>query len=770
MRLNNPLWPLLWLLLVSVFAVSLGRMLFQGFPLQTNILALLPHTEKTPQATHAMDLATKELGRKLLFLVGAGKQADAMAAADILAARLKETQGYTSIQYKVSPTQMQAYAKFYYPMRQQLLSQAQRQQLEESPKNLMASAMATLFGPLGSGRAAMLSEDPFFLFSNYLGTLPNAGGKLSLNHNRLTLRQDGKIWVFLSASTLDSPFSLAAQKRLLPPLNETLTEIEKQYPSVEVLKTGSLFFAAQGSQSAQQEISTIGIGSLLGVIILLLAAFRSGRPLLLSLLSILVGSLAALVITIWCFGSVHLFTLVFGASLIGVSIDYSFHFFAEQYLPQKDRFSGLRHIMPAITMGMLTSVIAYLSLAIAPFPGLRQLALFSAAGLLMAFFTVIALFPHLASQRVYSRPNWLTRGCNLLLQCWLRPTTRQLQLGFAILILASLVAIYHLKANDDIRVLQSSSPELVHNDTKLKQMLGYQFDTRFFVVEGQTPQQVLERQEALFSQLDQLISQQQLASYQGLASWLPSVHTQQQNYQLLHSRYQQLLPEYFSKLGLKNRQQVLEELLSQPFKPVGVKQWLESPVSKNLHFLWQGEFKGQYAGIVLLGHSHSLQLLQQLQGPHITLISKADDISALFKLYRHRIAWILGGAYLAIALLLLGRYGVRRASILMLPPLLAGLLALGATSLMGETLNLFHMLALMLVLGIGVDYTLFFAEAGKRPLNTLIAIALSAVTTLLSFGLLALSHTQAVHGFGLTVLVGIGAAFVLSPLVARSDS
>jgi predicted exporter len=46
----------------------------------------------------------------------------------------------------------------------------------------------------------------------------------------------------------------------------------------------------------------------------------------------------------------------------------------------------------------------------------------------------------------------------------------------------------------------------------------------------------------------------------------------------------------------------------------------------------------------------------------------------------------------------------------------------------------------------------------------LLAIALSSVTTLLAFGLLAFSATTAIHAFGLTVLVGIFSAFLLSPM------
>jgi predicted exporter len=110
------------------------------------------------------------------------------------------------------------------------------------------------------------------------------------------------------------------------------------------------------------------------------------------------------------------------------------------------------------------------------------------------------------------------------------------------------------------------------------------------------------------------------------------------------------------------------------------------------------------------------------------------------------------------------RYGLRQAAIVLIPPVFAGLIALIVISAMGETLNLFNFLAMILVLGIGIDFTLFLAEARGELKSTIFAITLSALTTMISFGLLALSSTYAVHSFGMTVLVGIACAYLLCPL------
>jgi predicted exporter len=85
---------------------------------------------------------------------------------------------------------------------------------------------------------------------------------------------------------------------------------------------------------------------------------------------------------------------------------------------------------------------------------------------------------------------------------------------------------------------------------------------------------------------------------------------------------------------------------------------------------------------------------------------------------------------------------------------------------MGQAISVFNLMALLLVLGIGIDAALFMRESRGRNYDTLLAIGLSTLTTVLSFGLLSLSATAAIHSFGVTILLGIGFCFILSPLAA----
>ena len=79
-------------------------------------------------------------------------------------------------------------------------------------------------------------------------------------------------------------------------------------------------------------------------------------------------------------------------------------------------------------------------------------------------------------------------------------------------------------------------------------------------------------------------------------------------------------------------------------------------------------------------------------------------------------------------------------------------------------MTVFSMMALMLVLGVGVNYSIFLMEGRARPGTTGVAVLLSASTTVLSFGLLAFSGTPALSGFGATLLIGISVTVLATPL------
>jgi predicted exporter len=79
-------------------------------------------------------------------------------------------------------------------------------------------------------------------------------------------------------------------------------------------------------------------------------------------------------------------------------------------------------------------------------------------------------------------------------------------------------------------------------------------------------------------------------------------------------------------------------------------------------------------------------------------------------------------------------------------------------------LTIIHMVALLLVMGLGLDYALFVGrtETGEERRSTRHAVMACALTTSLTFAILADSSIPLLRFLGLTVAVGSAASFVMA--------
>jgi predicted exporter len=150
--------------------------------------------------------------------------------------------------------------------------------------------------------------------------------------------------------------------------------------------------------------------------------------------------------------------------------------------------------------------------------------------------------------------------------------------------------------------------------------------------------------------------------------------------------------------------------------------------------------------------------------PGVTFVDPLARIAATFERIRVRTTWLVILGYALISALLVWRYGRREALRMLYPPLLALGLTLGVLGWLGEPVNLFVVVALILILGLGRDYAVFLREGGAARRSPALAVSLSAMTMLFSFGLLAVSSIPALHVFGIATLVGILASYLSAPL------
>ncbi len=298
---------------------------------------------------------------------------------------------------KLDAKQLGAMGAFYLPHAGMLLSPTDRAALRDGQSEVVAQkALAQLYGVGGFVDAKLLRQDPFLLFPAFLTSLPAPLSRLTMDDGRLAVREAGTDWVLVSGDITGDPYALDTQDRFGAVLDQAVAKATQAHPGLQVKRTGAIFFATKGSQSGLEETSTLGTIATVGTVLLLIGVFRRAGPLMMNVLAVVIGIGAGLAANLWVFGEIHIATLLFGVGLTGVAVDYGIHYSATVFDPERPTaWQRLHKILPGISLGLLTTLIGYAILLAAPFPALRQVAVFSIVGLTASFLTVVFWFPFL---------------------------------------------------------------------------------------------------------------------------------------------------------------------------------------------------------------------------------------------------------------------------------------------------------------------------------------------------------------------------------------
>ncbi len=769
----------LWLLLAMGVVVTCTAQFAatNRVPVQTNLLALLPATERNPVAEEAVGRLAEATGNRAVFLVGGEAAAVAAGAARTFATVLRNSGVFRQVVADIPMLDPKQLTAWYLRHRYSLLAAKDRATLAAGPgnlKDLESRLQHKLYTPFRFGLTLSPAEDPFGFTDAWLAGLPLRSLKLEPENGLLVAHEAHWHWVLVSAELSGSAYDSTMQQRVNAAVERAQGELGNVYPDVTVLRTGTVFFADAARRSAEREFDLIGSGSLLGMLGMLYLVFRSLRPLALGLLSVAFGIATATAVTIGVHGELHLITLVFGASLIGEAIDYAVQYFAAHLGAGAswDAMAGLRRIAPGLLLALATSLVGYGALLLAPFPALSQIGLFAFAGLSAAWLSVFLLLPALLARPSRRDPQAAVAAAQKFLRWWqMRMSQRRCLLVAALLLVVAAPGWLQLGGNDDVRLLVSRPASLLAEEEQIRAVTGFGNSSQFFLIEGETPEVVLAREEGLTDRLEALARQGLLTGYQALSSFVPSPERQADNYRLWQEKVfvdEAALKTLFERSDLRDDlfDRQIADFKSAAASRLRLDDWLQAPWSTPFRHLWLGRTGQGYAAVVLpQGVRAAAQLADAAAGlPGVTLVDKAGSVSHLLLKYRQwGVLWLLGASALIYGVLCL-RYGARQAAVTLAPTLLAMGSALGLFGYLSAPLTLFNLMGLMLVLGVGVNYAIFLREGGGRAAATLTGVLLSAGTTLLSFGLLAFSSMPALSGFGLTLLAGVGIAVLLAPM------
>ena len=655
----------------------------------------------------------------------------------------------------------------------------------EGVENFALEALSKAYGGFTMLPLDNIDTDPFLLteyhLQNYLASVQNAGTAMSLKNGVLASKFEGKWYVMIRGILSQKGAKLASKNNAVTAIYNCCKKYENNEDGTTFVFSGTPFHSHESSNAASREISIIAAVSMLAVIILLIFIFRSVRPLIYSVASILISLAVALLATLAVFHKMHVITLVFGTSLIGSCIDYSLHFFTH-WAANKELESGLEirnHIFSGLLMAIISTGICFAILLFAPFMILKQMSLFCLTGLISSFLTTIAVYPFikLPPQRGNVR---FTAGFEKLTakleQKWVGRTVIVILFLFSILS----IVVFHknVKIKNNLLNLYDMKGRLLQDEIIASQVIQYT-PGGWYIVSGDTEDQALANEEKLRRKFEEITDGQ--VGYVCTSSFVPSIEVQKKSReaykQLMKKSAEQLqalgfdeVENFDAMMALMNDYEITKNSYVS-FENENIPDFIKTSISS----VWLGKVDGKYYTVLLptkvTDYSDYRSLAENDE--NVFFISKSQDISADLDSLTVMILKFFVVAYILMFIMLRFFYSWKQALKIISVPFLIILVVVSSFATFKINMEFFSVTGLILVFGLGLDYIIYMMENEKKSAHTdnsalePFATMVSFITTIISFGALALSSFKPVHLIGLSIFIGLATAYISSFFYGR---
>lgn len=717
---------------LAVAALFIALRFSQGLPLDTNILKALPLAGHDAVVADAIARAEAAAGRQITLAFRGKDSVVRETAARDLERRLRET-GFFAPRVE----QGGDIARWLFANRHEILCPADRAVLVAGEGGLIARdavAAALLLGSPVSG--GIIAQDPFLLAYRLtrclLPSSPAVVGGTTI----------------ISGQLNTSPYWLTVQDAMDRAIDDWRRDWSDRGISLD--RAGAVFYAQAAGAQARSEVSFIGGVGTVGVVVLFWLIFGRMYAPALAAATMAAGVLVGFAVCLALFQTISVLTLVFGAALIGITVDYAVHYLMTAFVDRTEIGTPrLGCVLRPLTVGMATSVCGFLSLILFVSPVMTEIAVFAAVGLVSSWAFSIAVLPLIDHQ--HRAPGRAALGMARFAEVLIGSgggVSRGYLGGAAIVGLLVMVGFSRLTILDDIRGFQERPADLRTEEQRVKEIAGFQPRVQFLLSRGATANVAKQNEEAALALMEEHNAPSIRSVVLAATRFDPSKDRRHDDRNLLRAGlFEPAAVDQARRFGLDP--DALRGQIDRDESPVGFPAALAALI---------GNVADEHYLIAPLtgGEAERLAAQQAALPEGSQIVDPAVRYTMVLKEYRELsvIAFALAAAANAAAVgLVYRRWAALR---IILPPVLAGVVTCAVLGLVGVPFSFFAGVALLVALGVGIDFAVFqYDRAQSQQRWLLAAICLAAITSALTMGLLGLSRTLPVSTFGLTVGVGV---------------
>ena len=760
-------------LIIGVWAASIAVMLiflFSQFKVSTDLTHFLPRGADLFEKLMVKQLKEGPSARVLILAVEGGEPQALAGISKNLARRLSDSElfVYVANGNKGIGSMDQAVV---FNNRYLFSPEVTKEHFTVSSLRAMLNQrLSALSGPLAIMEKRTLASDPTAEMNEVL---------MSWSRIKPPHRKYG-VWftktgqqALLVAQTRAPAFDYEKQTRVMSFIRKEFKTVNKE-PSARLVISGPAKFSIKAHDNIKQEAWLLSVAATLLVFLFLMFSYRSLKTVLLIGLPLATGVLFSVCVVNLIFGSIHGITLAFGITIIGVAVDYPIHVFSHR-MQGESASATVTRIWPTLRLSVFTTVTGYTAMLLTGFTGLSQLAVFAISGLAVAALVTRFVIPVLSEQSA-------TRDQDIIVLGKLIDPVRRFRWLSAAGILAGVVSLFVSASSvweTDIANLSPVSADQKRVDHELRSALGAGGVNKLIMLFAEDHEAVLVQSEKLSVTLGDLQEKGVISGFDAPSLYLPSRALQLQRRNALPG------PEQLrQRLSLALQSMPFKQGIFEPFlKDVSAAR-TQSPVTPaDLQDTALGlrvgsllfPFQSGWAALLPL-HGVSVdgeieKVILDAAGVEVRYLNLKKESNRLIDRYRDQaILYGLWGGAVILVILFIGLGSLSTVFRVVVPVAAAIIVSAAILVVSGERLSVFHLVAMLLIGGLGLDYALFFNRHSRDRSEqqlTLQALLVCNISTILVFGLLAVSGTPVLHSIGFTVSLGAVLSLVFAASLSR---
>lgn len=629
------------------------------------------------------------------------------------------TEQFNSLKVQFNNFSLKSVTKDLVPYKNGLLSSQDKEFLQHKQSRKIADNAIKQVSQSMMPLIVPLREDPFLLLSNYLLNINTGNTGWTLHNGLLWQYNDSKHYFMIPVDAINTDTTTKQINYLRNQLSTFNDENIKVYISGIPLHTAVMV------QKSQIQLTVLSLIAAFMAILFSYLLFRKMFTIMTVLCSLSVGFLCGTIALFLCFNAPHILTFVFGTTLIGLGIDYSFHFLTSATLKNKTQIQkNMRH-------SFLTTLVCFLPLMFSGISLLQQISVFTIVGLTTIYIGLKLFIPN--KLKLENHPLKIDFSFS-----------RKSKIVILSLISVAIIAtLPFVKKENNMNQLYRPDAQILADEATVQKLNKTQ-ESAVLMIRGKNIQNILETEETI---------KQSGYDFFSLSNIIPSIKTQQENEMLIKQLYKSQSKYLKQKLELKNTPIFANDEYMTPenIKSKFLNDWIDKLIIQD----------GEYI--------YSLAQIQtniQINNDNAKVVSVSKILSDKIEQYSHETYNLL--AICAICLmLLLSVFYKRRAIVYLVPSVLAILLSVCILTWFGQPITFFHLLAFFIVTGLGLDYTIFNINADNeietRP------VLFSFLTSFVGFGLLAFTSFFLIKSMGITLALGLGLSYLISFFLFRTN-